>query len=122
MVAGRHPQELRDAYREQAFRAEHVDLTDEDSVAALAVRVGSIDHLVSTASARARGLLRGLDREAIRLSFDTKVIGPLLLAKHFVDRFVAAFKPAIGYLGVAMTNGAADFLTRSLRWRWRRCG
>jgi NAD(P)-dependent dehydrogenase (short-subunit alcohol dehydrogenase family) len=27
---------------------------------------------------------------------------------------VAAFKPAIGYLGVAITNGAADFLGRSL--------
>lgn len=27
---------------------------------------------------------------------------------------VAAFKSAIGYLGVALTNGAADFLARSL--------
>lgn len=27
---------------------------------------------------------------------------------------MAAFKPVIGYLGVAATNGAADFLTRSL--------
>ena len=48
-----------------------------------------------------------------------------MLAKHFAPTLandgsftlfsgVAAFKPAIGYLGVAVTNGAADFLTRSL--------
>lgn len=48
-----------------------------------------------------------------------------MLAKHFAPRMaedgsfvlfsgVAAFKPAVGYLGVAITNGAVDFLTRSL--------
>ena len=125
VVAGRHPDQLREAYPGDRFRVEEVDLTDETSIQELAARMGSLDHLVSTASSRARGALRELDRDAIRLSFDTKVIGPVLLAKHFVDRFtpggsftffsgVAAFKPAIGYLGVAITNGAADFLGRSL--------
>lgn len=124
-VAGRHPDALREAYPHERFSVERVDLTDERSIEDLASRVGRVDHLISTASARARGVLRELDRDDIRLSFDTKVIGPLLLAKHFVDRFepggsftffsgVAAFKPAIGYLGVAITNGAADFLARSL--------
>ncbi|MGW4485072.1 SDR family oxidoreductase [Amycolatopsis sp. NPDC004368] len=48
-----------------------------------------------------------------------------MLAKHFAPHLaeggsftlfsgVAAFKPAVGFLGVAITNGAADFLTRSL--------
>jgi NAD(P)-dependent dehydrogenase (short-subunit alcohol dehydrogenase family) len=125
VVAGRHPDQLRDAYPDDRFTVERVDLTDEESIKTLAGRVGVIDHLVSTASSRARGALRELDPDAIQLSFDTKVIGPVLLAKHFVDRFkpggsftffsgVAAFKPAIGYLGVAITNGAADFLCRSL--------
>ena len=125
VVAGRHPDQLRESYPGDRFRVEEVDLTDETSIQELAARMGSLDHLVSTASSRARGALRELDRDAIRLSFDTKVIGPVLLAKHFVDRFtpggsftffsgVAAFKPAIGYLGVAITNGAADFLGRSL--------
>jgi hypothetical protein len=36
--------------------------------------------VVSTASARARGRVADLDRDAIMLSFDTKVIGPLMLA------------------------------------------
>jgi NAD(P)-dependent dehydrogenase (short-subunit alcohol dehydrogenase family) len=125
IVAGRHPEQLREAYGDAPIRVESVDLTDEKSIEALAGRVGTVDHLVSTASARARGLLRELEQDSLRLSFDTKVIGPVLLAKHFVDRFtpggsftffsgVAAFKPAVGYLGVAITNGAADFLGRSL--------
>jgi NAD(P)-dependent dehydrogenase (short-subunit alcohol dehydrogenase family) len=125
VVAGRHPDQLREAYPDDRFVVERVDLTDEESIKDLAARVGSLDHLVSTASSRARGDLRELDRAAIQLSFDTKVIGPVMLAKHFVDRFkpggsftffsgVAAFKPTVGYLGVAITNGAADFLGRSL--------
>lgn len=125
VVAGRDPAKLAEAYEDDDIRAEHVDVTDEDSIAALAERLGAIDHLVTTASSRARGLLKDLDRDAIRLSFDTKVIGPIMLAKHFAPRIaeggsftlfsgVAAFKPAVGYLGVAVTNGAADFLTRSL--------
>jgi NAD(P)-dependent dehydrogenase (short-subunit alcohol dehydrogenase family) len=123
VVAGRDPAALEAAYDD--IRAERVDVTDDASIAALADRLGSVDHLVTTASARARGLLADLDRDAIRRSFDTKVIGPIMLAKHFAPTLapdgsftlfsgVAAFKPAIGYLGVAVTNGAADFLARSL--------
>ena len=59
------------------------------------------------------------------MSFDTKVIGPAMLAKHLAPHMneggsfvlfsgVNAFKINIGYLGVAITNGAVDFLTRSL--------
>ncbi|MFD1052642.1 SDR family oxidoreductase, partial [Kibdelosporangium lantanae] len=98
-----------------------VDVTDDESIQALADRLGIVDHVVTTASARARGLLKDLDRETLRQSFDTKVIGPVMLAKHLQIRGsltlfsgVAAFKPAVGFLGVAITNGAADFLTRSL--------
>jgi NAD(P)-dependent dehydrogenase (short-subunit alcohol dehydrogenase family) len=126
IVAGRDPEGLAAAYAEDAgIAAERVDVTDEASIAALAERLGSVDHIVSTASARARGLLADLDRDAIRLSFDTKVIGPLMLAKHFAPRMpadgsfvvfsgVAATKIAVGTLGVAITNGSAEVLTRSL--------
>ncbi len=123
-VAGRDAEKLRQAYGDAAT-AETVDVTDDASIQALAERMGSLDHLVTTASARARGLLKDLDRDSLLTSFDTKVIGPVMLAKHFGPRLneggsftlfsgVAAFKPAVGYLGVAITNGAADFLTRSL--------
>lgn len=124
VVAGRDPDKLAAAY-DDGIRAERIDVTDDESIASLADRLGSIDHLVTTASARARGLLPDLDRESVRTSFDTKVIGPIMLAKHFAPIMaeggsftlfsgVAAFKPAVGYLGVAVTNGAADFLARSL--------
>ena len=80
---------------------------------------------MSTASARARGRVADLDREAVRLSFDTKVIGPLILAKHLAPHIneggsftlfsgIAASKIVVGTLAVAITNGAADILARSL--------
>jgi NAD(P)-dependent dehydrogenase (short-subunit alcohol dehydrogenase family) len=126
IVAGRDRDALAAAYQdERGVRAETVDLTDDASIEALAERVGAVDHVVSTASARARGLLDDLTRDAVRLSLDTKVIGPLMLAKAFRPRIrvggslllfsgVAAFKIEAGTLAVAITNGAADTLTRSL--------
>lgn len=132
-VAGRDAEKLRQGYTAEeltdglrpGITVETVDITDDSSIQALAERTGTVDHIVTTASARARGLLQDLQRDSLRQSFDTKVIGPAMLAKHFAPRIsedgsftlfsgVAAFKPAVGYLGVAITNGAADFLTRSL--------
>ena len=126
IAAGRNAQALSAAYDgEPGISTEMVDLTDEASIAALGGRLDALDHVVSTASARARGRLADLDRDAIRLSFDTKVIGPLMLAKHLAPRMskggsftlfsgVAAAKIAIGTMGVAITNAAADTLARSL--------
>jgi NAD(P)-dependent dehydrogenase (short-subunit alcohol dehydrogenase family) len=126
IAAGRDKDTLTAAYAgEPAISTETVDLTDEASIAALGEQFGSVDHVVSTASARARERLAELDRDAIRRSFDTKVIGPLMLAKHLAARMneggsltlfsgVAAAKIAVGTLGVAITNGAADTLARSL--------
>ena len=126
VAAGRNEETLPAAYAgEPGVSTEFVDLTDEGSVAALGERLGTVDHVVSTASARVRGRIADLDRDAVRLSFDTKVIGPLMLAKHLAPRMndgasfvifsgVAATKIAIGTLGVAITNAAADTLARSL--------
>lgn len=126
VIAGRDKAPLEAAYGENPYiTTEIVDLTDEASIAALAERLGTVDHIVSTASARARGKLPDLDRDAIRLSFDTKVIGPLFLAKHFAPRInehgsivifagVASAKIAVGTMGVAITNGSAEILARSL--------
>ena len=125
-AAGRDQGALAAGYADEpGISIETVDLTDETSIAALGERLGTVGHIVSTASARARGQLAELDRDAIRLSFDTKVIGPLMLAKHLAPRMtadgsivifsgVAAAKIAVGTLGVAITNGAADVLARSL--------
>jgi NAD(P)-dependent dehydrogenase (short-subunit alcohol dehydrogenase family) len=126
IAAGRGTEALSAAYAgEPGVSTETVDLTDETSIAALAGRLGPIDHVISTASARVRGRLADLDRDAIRLSFDTKVIGPLMLAKHLAPRMntggsfvifsgVAAAKIAVGTSGVAITNAAADTLALQL--------
>jgi NAD(P)-dependent dehydrogenase (short-subunit alcohol dehydrogenase family) len=125
IVAGRDPAKLATGYDGGGINAERLDITDDGSIAALADRVGAVDHVVSTASARARGRLRELDRDKLRLSFDTKVIGPTMLAKYFAPHInpggslvlfsgVHAFKLNVGYLGVGITNGAVDFLTRWL--------
>ncbi|WP_231964584.1 SDR family oxidoreductase [Mycobacterium sp. E2699] len=125
VVAGRDKPKLESAYAGRDIAAEVVDLTDDESIAALAARVGAVDHVVSTASARSRGKLADLDRHQLRLSFDTKVIGPTMLAKHFAPQMKAggslvlfsgvhAFKHNVGYLGVGITNGAVDFLARWL--------
>jgi NADP-dependent 3-hydroxy acid dehydrogenase YdfG len=55
VVAGRDNAKLADAYVGLDINAESVDVTDDTSIAALADRVGPVDHVVSTASARARG-------------------------------------------------------------------
>lgn len=126
IAAGRNPQALSAAYADEpGVSCETVDITDEESISALGERIGIVDHVVSTASSRARGRIAQLDRDAVRLSFDTKVLGPLMLAKHLASRMsdggsfvifsgVAATKITVGTLGVAITNAAADTLARSL--------
>jgi len=126
VAAGRQQEALSADYADEpAVSTEIVDLLDEASIAALAQRLGTVDHVISTASARARGRIADLNRDAVRLSFDTKVIGPLLLAKHLAPRMgqdgsfvifsgVTAVKIEIGTVAVAITNAAADTLVRSL--------
>jgi len=125
VVAGRDRAKLASFYDDDGIAAAHLDITDDDSIAALADSVGPLDHVVSTASARARGKLLDLERQNLLQSFDTKVIGPTMLAKHFAAQInpggsfvlfsgVHAFKHNVGYLGVGITNGAVDFLTRWL--------
>jgi len=124
IVASRDRDDLATAYRGE-LRAEAVDVTDEASVAALAERLGRVDHVVSTASARARGALGDLQPAAVLQSLATKVLGPILLAKHFAPRMpqdgsfvlfsgATADRPAPGMLAVAATNGGVDAVTRAL--------
>lgn len=80
VVAGRDPAPLKAAYPD--LTVETIDVTDEASIASLAVRLGRVDHVVSTVSARARGLVGELDADAVTLSFRTKVVGAIMLAKH----------------------------------------
>jgi len=125
VVAGRDADALAATYDEPGITAEQVDLTDESSIAALAGRLGTVDHVVPTASARARGQLADLTPGTVNLSFQTKVVGPVLLANHFAPRMPAggsfvlfsgssARKPTVGMLAVGATNAAVDAVTRSM--------
>ena len=77
VAAGRDQETLPAAYAgESGVSTEMVDLTDEASIAALGERLGTMDHVVSTASARVRGRIADLDRDAIRLSFDISARNP----------------------------------------------
>jgi NAD(P)-dependent dehydrogenase (short-subunit alcohol dehydrogenase family) len=125
VVAGRDREALAAAYDDPGVTAERADLIDESSVAALAERLGHVDHVVSTASARARGTAADLDHDTVLTSFDVKVVGPILLAKHLAPRMpddgsfvffsgASARKPMAGMLAVGATNAAADAVTRSL--------
>jgi NAD(P)-dependent dehydrogenase (short-subunit alcohol dehydrogenase family) len=125
VIAGRNTDALTAAYSDPDVRVEHVDLTDEPSIVALAERLGQVDHVVSTASARARGALADLDPAVMNLSFATKVVGPILLAKHFGPRMPAdgsfvllsgstALKPTAGMLAVGATNAAVNVVARTL--------
>ena len=125
IAAGRRPDDLVGAYSGRDIDIEQVDVTDESSVAALAGRIGAVDHVVSTASARARGGYRDLTASLVNASFGTKVTGPLLLAKHFAGILppdgsflfmsgATALKPAPGMLAVAATNAAVDAIVAGL--------
>jgi len=106
-------------------RAARADLGDEESIRALAEWVGELDYLVSMAADHANGAVTGLDREEVTRAFDAKVIGPILLAKHFAKRLrpdgaillfsgVAAHRPAPGLAVMATINGAAEYLAQAL--------
>jgi NAD(P)-dependent dehydrogenase (short-subunit alcohol dehydrogenase family) len=102
-----------------------VDLGDEDSIRRLAEEAGEVDYLVSLAAAHANGPVTALDRARVAGAFDAKVIGPILLAKHFSPRIaeggaillfsgVAAWRPAPGLAVMATANGAVGFLAEAL--------
>nr|WP_238426397.1 SDR family oxidoreductase [Streptomyces adustus] len=102
-----------------------LDITDEESIAALAERAGAFDHLVSTAAVPANGPLAELELGAVQRAFAAKVIGPLLLAKHIADQvrdggsftFFSGFvgwRPAPGRTVMATANGALAHLVQAL--------
>ena len=61
-AAGRNQEAMSAAYAGRpGVSTEYVDLTDDDSIAGLAERLGQVDHVVSTGSALARGRIADLD-------------------------------------------------------------
>nr|WP_202334501.1 SDR family oxidoreductase [Mesorhizobium sp. L-8-3] len=103
------------------------DATREDQVEQLFRSVGNLHHIVSTA-ADVGGVyvpLPDMDMSIARRVVDSKVIAPLLLAKHGAPRLapggsitftsgIAAYRPAPNGSVVAAINGAIESLVYAL--------
>jgi NAD(P)-dependent dehydrogenase (short-subunit alcohol dehydrogenase family) len=66
-----------------------IDVTDETTIARAAESLGAFDHVISTASAHHDVPVPDLEHDKIEAAFSAKVVGPLLLAKHFAPRMPA---------------------------------
>lgn len=106
-------------------RGLRLDVTDENDILSAAVELGTVDHVVVTAAAPHNVPVGEFDRAAVTRAFDAKVIGPLLVAKHFAPRItpggslllfsgVAAWTPSPGYAVMGVTNGAVEFTVSHL--------
>lgn len=131
IIAGRGEERLRQARaalgNPAGLDVAIVDITREDEVAALFQRLGGLDHIVSTAAdiAGAYQLLPALELTAAQRVVESKLYGPLLLAKHgaptlaaggsmtFVSG-IAAYRPAARGSVVAAVNAALEGLVRAL--------
>ncbi|WP_039797405.1 SDR family oxidoreductase, partial [Nocardia araoensis] len=124
-IAAARRQVLEETRGRAAVEARRIDLGDEGSIRRAAEEIGELDYLVSVAAAHANGPVPELDRAAVVRAFDAKVIGPILLGKHFGARFraggafllfsgVAAWRPVPGRTVMAAANGAVSFLAEAL--------
>ncbi|BCG87104.1 short chain dehydrogenase [Mesorhizobium sp. 113-3-9] len=130
-IAGRGEQRLQQAREALGNPANLevavVDIAREDQVADLFARIGGLDHIVSTAAdiEGAYRLLPELDLKAAQRVVESKLYGPLLLAKHGAPRLaragsmsfvsgIAAYRPAARGSVVAAVNAALEGLVRAL--------
>jgi NAD(P)-dependent dehydrogenase (short-subunit alcohol dehydrogenase family) len=100
-------------------------VADDASIAEFARRIGTLEHVVSTASARARGALAKVNCANLLQTLGTKVLGPTMLAKYFAPhmRSSGSFVLFSGVNTVKATSAEwasrsptapSTFLTRSL--------
>lgn len=103
------------------------DITQEDHVADLFRQVGWLDHIVSTAAEieGAYQLLPSLELKAAQRVVESKIYGPLLLAKYGAPMLsakgsitftsgIAAYRPSARGSVVAAVNAALEGLVRAL--------
>ncbi len=102
-----------------------LDVLDEETIADAAASLGPVDHIVSTVSAHHDVPVSDLDHDKVVAAFGTKVVGPLLVAKHFARLVrpggsmlffsgVVGWQPKPGTVVKGVANGALDFLVRHL--------
>jgi NAD(P)-dependent dehydrogenase (short-subunit alcohol dehydrogenase family) len=129
-IAGRSPERLARTAAElgssQRLRAIAADISREEDVRRLFEELGPLDHVIVTAADIAGYTpIRTLELADAQRVIDSKLVGPLLIAKHAPERMrpggsitftsgVAAERPAPGGSVVAAVNSALDGLTRAL--------
>lgn len=130
-IVGRSPARLEEASRtlpgSSMLNTAVADITKEDEIVRLMDRVGLLDHIVTTAATLdgAYRLLPELELAAIHRAIDSKLVGPLLLAKHGAPMLsktgsitftsgIAAYRPAARGSVVAAVNGALASLAYAL--------
>jgi NAD(P)-dependent dehydrogenase (short-subunit alcohol dehydrogenase family) len=102
-----------------------VDVTDEETIAAARRTLGAVDHLVSTASAHHDVPVPELEHAGIVAALGAKVVGPLLLAKHFAPSMpdggsflffsgIVGWKPKPGTVVKGTANAALAALVAHL--------
>ncbi|WP_299570284.1 SDR family oxidoreductase [uncultured Williamsia sp.] len=102
-----------------------IDVTDEATVRDAAATLGAVDHIVVTSAAHHNVAVTELDHDRTVTAFEAKVIGPMLVAKHFAPSMpasgsltlfsgVAAWKPSPGKAVMGITNGAVAFAASHL--------
>lgn len=108
------------------LRSAVVDIANEDQVGDLPRETGQVDHVVVTAADIAGYQPIGaLDLDAAKRVIESKLIGPLLIAKHARTAIsengsltftggIASERPAPGGSVVAAVNGGLIALTRAL--------
>lgn len=107
--------------------AVRIDLQDETTMAAAAATrlADGVDHIVTTGSAPHDVRAVELDHDKLVAAFTAKVIGPMLVAKHFAPALrpngsivlfsgVVGWRPGRGSLVKGTTNGAIEYLARHL--------
>ncbi|WP_350280609.1 SDR family oxidoreductase [Kribbella sp. HUAS MG21] len=126
-IAGRSPGKLSAAGRELGVRTVAADLASEADIERLFATTGPVSHVVTTAAdvGGAYQPIGTYDVHAARAAVDSKLLGPLLLAKHAAPVLeaggsivftsgIAAYRPGPRASLLAALNGALASLAAAL--------
>lgn len=127
LIAGRSKEKLNKALDEIEGEAEShsLDVTREEEVRDFFARLGTFDHLVTSAATGAVGPFMEIEAAAVRGVFESKFWGQYYAARYgatgilpggSITMFagVASHKPLPGLVAYAAVNGAVEGLCRAL--------
>src|SRR5262249_15346014 len=123
VIASRNADKLKAAAQKAGATALTVDVTSDDSVAALFKQCGPVDHVVVTAAQLRSGPFKTVSMDDVRATMESKFWGAWRVARAAEIRPGGSLTLVTGYLSqrprpaaaiVGAANGALESLTRSL--------